>query len=280
VVPGPDADAPTEVSPVAAPTETQPLPVLPPVVGTPSAASTSGPAAPPFASPSSFGSPPPPVGPATSAERAADGSGGGGSASKRNLLIGLAVVVVVAIVAFLAISGNDKDDTSAIRGRIIDSIQTSQSGVSDKDAKCVADYVIDKVGADRLKGVDFKADDPPSGSLGDDIVQAEVAAIQKCHVNPSPGTTAGGSDTGGTSGGVATGGIGSIGDIESFKKILTDQYESTLGLSHDKASCLANAMGEAVESGKLNQQDAFGDFFDYLDKCGISLDEISGANNG
>jgi hypothetical protein len=38
-------------------------------------------------------------------------------------------------------------------------------------------------------------------------------------------------------------------------------------------------MAQAVKDGKLEQQSAFGDFFEYLDKCGVSLDEITSAGS-
>jgi hypothetical protein len=145
----------------------------------------------------------------------------------------------------------------------------------------MADYIVDEVSADRLKGVDWDADATPPGDLGRDITDAYAKAVSKCKVDLSDST--GGGDTATTDLGSTdsnTGGLGDVGDVDAFKDLLTKQYESTLGLSHEKAQCLADAMGKAIKEGKLDQQDAFGDFFDYLDSCHISLSELSGTPSG
>ena len=252
------ADAPTEVT--STPDHTQPLPTLPDPT---SSGSYGGLAAEESA---------PPIGPASR-----DGSGG----SRRNILIGVGILVVVAIVAFLALSSDDDDSgSSAISTRLADSLQDGTPGLADDDADCLADHIVDQVGSDRLKGVDFDAETAPTGDVGTDFVEAYADAVRECDVNPdgSSSDTDDGDDgsTPGDTDGDDT--IPDIGDMDSFRDLLADQYEQTLGLPRDKAECLADAMGEAVSKGQLDQQDAFGDFFDYLDSCDISLDEITGSN--
>ena len=243
------ADAPTEVT--STPDHTQPLPTLPDPTS-----SFGGLAAEESA---------PPIGPAST-----DGSDG----TRRNILIGVGILVVVLIVAFLALSSDDDDSGSdAISTRLADSLQDGTPGLADDDADCLADHIVDQIGSDRLKGVDFDAENAPTGDVGPDFVEAYSDAARECDVNP-----AGGTDDGTTPGGTDSDTIPDIGDLDSFRDLLADQYEQTLGLPRDKAECLADAMGEAVGKGQLDQQDAFGDFFDYLDSCDIALDEITGSN--
>jgi hypothetical protein len=248
-----DADAPTEVT--ATTDRTQALPTLPDPT-------------------SSFGGlaaeePAPPIGPAST-----DGSDG----TRRNILIGVGILVVVLIVAFLALSGDDDDSGSeAISTRLADSLQDGTPGLADDDADCLADHIVDEIGSDRLEGVDFDAENAPTGDVGTDFVEAYADATQECDVNPD-GSSGAGDDDGTTPGGTDGDTIPDIGDLDSFRDLLADQYEQTLGLPRDKAECLADAMGEAVSDGQLDQQDAFGDFFDYLDSCDIALDEITGSN--
>lgn len=274
VTPAPSGwtSTPTAEVPVTgdAPTETMSAPVIPP----------SGPSA--FADEPA---PPPPLDPAAPVS-AVDGGGEGNGDARRNILIGVAILVVVGIVAFLAISGNDDDSTSnEVADRIVASLDKSQPEISKKDASCMADRIVDEVGADRLKDVDWDSDTTPPGKLGSDITDAYAKAFSKCNVSPSGsdgGSNTTDSDSSDSTDGSDsnTGGLGDIGDVGAFKDLLAKQYQSTLGLSEEKATCLADAMGKAIKDGKLDQQDAFGNFFDYLEGCKISLSELTGAPAG
>jgi hypothetical protein len=65
--------------------------------------------------------------------------------------------------------------------------------------------------------------------------------------------------------------------LAQFRTLLTEQYRSNLGLSEEKASCLANTMADAIEEGELDESQSFDAFFEYLDACGISVSELGGA---
>jgi hypothetical protein len=214
---------------------------------------------------------PPPVAPGPPTVEGDDGGGGSG---RRNLVIGVGILLVVALVAFLAIKGSDDDSqTSAIADRIVDAVNKDEPGIAKKDARCMAEHIVDEVGADRLKDVDFSSSTPQAGKLGNDLATAYANAVSACHV--TLGGSSGGSST--TAGSGTTGGLPDIGDVDAFKKLMSDQYEATLGISHEKATCLADAMTQAIKDGKSDQLHAFSDFFDYLDLCQISLDQLRGA---
>jgi hypothetical protein len=73
---------------------------------------------------------------------------------------------------------------------------------------------------------------------------------------------------------LGTGGF-TDGDMED---ILTDAYQD-MGLSEDQASCLTDRIVEAMESGELDQEQAFSEVFSYLSDCDISMDDFDPAAN-
>jgi hypothetical protein len=132
---------------------------------------------------STWGSPPPPPSytppPAPAGPLGPDGSGG----SKRGLLIGGAILaaVVVAVIAFMALGGDD--DESDVRTQLAAQFR-GNSGLSDDQADCVADHVVDEIGADRFEDVDFDADEPPA-ELADDLFAAATGSLEACDIDPA-----------------------------------------------------------------------------------------------
>lgn len=83
-------------------------------------------------------------------------------------------------------------------------------------------------------------------------------------------------EDGGDSGG-QTDGLTDTGELPAdFEDILADTYEETLGLSREKAECLAGSLSEDIQSGALDEEEAMGAFMEYLSDCDISLEEIGG----
>ena len=243
-------------------------------------------APPPFASPdeptavtavptddtSSYPTAPPPYVPPSPV---ADPSGGGGS--KRGLIVGGAILaaVAIAVTAFLALGGDDEDD---VRSQLASTI-AADSEMSDDQASCVADLVVDEAGEDAFDGADFDAEDPPPefvaavGSIGIDTLMEECDLDEQAFGDP--GSTDEGTDEGtdesadggldpSTTGGFTDGGM---------EDILTDAYEE-MGLSEEQASCLTDRIVEAMESGELNQEEAMSEVFSYLSDCDISMDDF------
>lgn len=67
------------------------------------------------------------------------------------------------------------------------------------------------------------------------------------------------------------------GDLpDDYEEILADTYETQLGLSREKAECLAGKLVSAIEDGMLDQDEAMSEVFDYLSDCDISMEEIGG----
>ncbi len=63
---------------------------------------------------------------------------------------------------------------------------------------------------------------------------------------------------------------------ENFDEMLSEAYEG-MGLSPEKASCLADRISEAVSSGELSEDDAFSGFFGFFEDCDIDPSEITGG---
>jgi hypothetical protein len=76
---------------------------------------------------------------------------------------------------------------------------------------------------------------------------------------------------------------GTIGTIDpsalpdDFEQQIADIYENTMGLSQDQAECLAGKIGDAVQSGDLDEEQAMSDVFGYLADCDIDLSDITGG---
>jgi hypothetical protein len=201
----------------------------------------------------------------TGAAPGSEGDGGSGSRAKRNLLIGAVLVVVVLIVAVLAIGGDDDDSSrSAVTSRIADSIRSDDDGISRTQADCIAKVIVDDVGLDRVSDIDFEADEPPKGDLGVDLGRAYQRGLDRCVSGGAPG--------GDSSPGAQ---LGDLSERE-LEEQLSSQYTS-MGLDADKAECLGGKMAKALKDGDGVGNQAFGDFFDYLDECDVTLDELSGT---
>lgn len=170
-------DAPTEVVPAAS-GWTDPTSTFPTVSEDPASTWGSTPAPP---GPPSYTPPPAPTGPI-----GPDGSGG----SKRGLLIGGAILaaVVVAVIAFMALGGDD-DDKSDVRTQLAAQLR-GNSDLTDEQADCVANHVVDEIGADRFEDVDFDAEEPPA-DLADDLFAAAAGGLEPCDIDPADFTGAG-----------------------------------------------------------------------------------------
>jgi hypothetical protein len=211
---------------------------------------------------------------------AAPSGGGSDRRAMRNILIGAVIVIVVLIVAVLAIGGSDDDDSrSAVTARIADSIRADDSGFSRGQAECIAKVIVDDVGLSRVKDVDFDAESPPKGDLGKQLALAYGKGTSQCATRDGSSTGGGSIDVGGATSGTdsAAEQLGALSESD-LKRQLSDQYKG-MGLSEEKADCLGGKMAEALKKGQDLGDKAFGEFFDYLDECHVSLDELGGSTS-
>lgn len=224
----------------------------------------------PAAAPGPIPPGPTPPGPPTGATMSAASSG-----SKKGLMIGAAALAAVAVVvaALLLSGGNKNDDRDRIRTQM--AAQINQGGHLSKDqASCIADAIIDEVGVEKLKDVDFTASEPPP-AIADALTAAAVGSLAKCNVDASdlvrPTDTTDGSTA--TSGGT----FGSGADLPAdFEQQLATIYEKSMGLPRVKARCLAGKIRDAIRSGDLSQEQAMSDIFGYFAACNIDMSELKG----
>jgi hypothetical protein len=204
-----------------------------------------------------------------------DGAGRGGRpSSTTRIAVGVGLVAVVAIIlAVVVLAGGDSSGSSA-KAKVADVLE-SQDHLTHKDATCVADHVVDALGASRLDHVkDFNPATPPK-DLAADLPSAVSDGVVQCHVDtskiPAGGPLTSGTDT------TSPLGIADPGDVGSLRDLLANQYETGFHLSKEKATCLAKAMTDAIASGKVVQGDAASsDFFTaFLDACHVSLDDLA-----
>ena len=163
--PAPDAaDVPDAAEPpvAEAPGWAEPTTTMPTASTDPTASWPTTPAPP---APPSYTPPPP----ATGGPLGPDGSGG----SKRGLLIGggILAAVAVAVAAFLLLGGGDDGDDD-VRTQLAAQFRANSELTNDQ-ADCIADHVVDEMGADAFKDVDFTADEPPE-AIQEELFTAAV----------------------------------------------------------------------------------------------------------
>lgn len=227
--------------------------------------------------PATAAPPPPPAYVAPPADAAGE-SRPDGDGSNRRVLVGAGILAVVAIVVAALLLGGGSDDDEDIRGQLASELK-SGSGLSQGQAECVADAVVDELGEDRFKGVDFSAEEPPPG-LADDLFTAAFDSAEQCNLDPSD--FGGSSDTSDTTEGDESNGttdddiLGGGSLPPDFEDQIAQIYEDSLGLPPAKAACLAGKIADAISSGDLTQDEAMSDVFSYLSDCDIDMSEITG----
>jgi len=275
--PAPTAETPAAPGP--APTAVGPVPTQDPTAVWPAPDALTPPAA-------AHGGPPPPAAPATPV--AAEGAGGGG---RKGFFIGLGVLLVVllGVGAFLLL-GDDDDD--ADDGDERERIRTEMAAaIADDDiprsvTECMTDRIVDELGVDRLRDVDFSADGPPA-DLEDDFNDAARAAYLAC----SPEDDLGLGDDPGRDDDLDLDdldldldddlGLGDDLDLddvelgEGFVEMLAGMYADMFDLSPQKAECLAEKIADSIDSaGAIDEGAMMTEIFDHFADCDISLSEL------
>ena len=176
----------------------------------------------------------------------------------RKILIALAAAVVLGCVAAGVVVLRGGDDAAAQRRELTAAFAghlESTGQMSAKNAGCVAKSAVDKIGAERLKGVDLKKADLPD-RVKTDFVAAVAAGMGSCKV------IATGSDT-----------KKEVPVAETVDS-LTAVYADQLGIDDKRAACVAETVvgwqlgPDAVEDGGKKP------LTDALDACGIKLSEV------
>jgi hypothetical protein len=204
-----------------------------------------------------------------------DALGAASSGSKKGLMIGAAALAAVAVVvAGLLLTGGNKDgDRERIRTEL--AAQINDGGQLSKDqANCIADAIIDEVGVEKLKDVDFTASEPPA-AIADELTAAAFGSLAKCNVDASD--LVGATDTTDASTAASDGTSGSGAELPAdFEQQLATIYEKNMGLPGAKARCLAGKIRAAIRSGALSQDQAMSDIFGYFAACNIDMSEFKG----
>ena len=213
----------------------------------------------------------------------ADGSAGGGS--RKGLVLVLALLAIVGIVVALVLVGDDddvsSDDADRYASQIAEQLQ-GQGSVSDEDAKCVGDYVVDEIGASRLKDVNLSSSEAPP-ELEADFQDAVQDAFTECNVSLRDSSSTEGTDDALSLGPLqATDSSATDEASQMTEQQYVDYYTSQLGLSQEKAECLAQRSADTVASGETAQDEATAKFYEWLTECNISLEELqqSAADSG
>ena len=206
----PAPEAPTESLPTAATGDAPP-----PVPGEPDATivgATGAGSDPTSTWPAAPGAPapPPPYVPPTPA------SDGGSGGSKRGLLIGAGILaaVVAAVIAIMALGG---DDDPSVRAQLASKLRAEEDSLSGSQAECVADLIVDEAGEDAFADTDWDADDPPPEFISALLSVGLTTLAEECDISESAfgGDTDGG-DSSTTDGSGDGGSYGSDPELDAL----------------------------------------------------------------
>lgn len=89
-------------------------------------------------------------------------------------------LAVPLVLALAACSGGKETSVSDVKTRVAD--QLEESGLDRKAAECFAGEIVDEVGADKVKDVDFSAKEPDAAAA-EDIAAAAAKAISVCDLD-------------------------------------------------------------------------------------------------
>jgi hypothetical protein len=96
---------------------------------------------------------------------------------------GASALAVVLVLGLGACGGDDGGSEADIKSEIAD--QLAEDGTLDREtADCFAQVIVDEIGADKLKDVDFSSDEPPE-DLQEEFTGAAVKAIDACDLDLS-----------------------------------------------------------------------------------------------
>ena len=182
------------------------------------------------------------------------------------------------MVALVLTKDDDGGGTSGdrIAAKFAEQLQ-DQTRVTDEQARCVGQYVVDEIGASRLQDVqDLQQSNAPA-DVQADVNQAVQRAFTECDVAQADLLPP--DESGGTSGAVGTDATAEGSSTVPSGQILTesqykDYYQQSLGLSEEDAACLAARSSEAEASGEIEQGDGVSQFYQWVDDCGIDPDEL------
>lgn len=169
-------DAPAdEPAPVDEPTVVEPAPAADTTAAWPTAAAA------PSAWPGATADPGAPAPPPPYVPTQPVSSGGGGS--KKGLLVGggILAAVAIAVIAFLALGG---DDESTVRADLASKIREESEGeLSGQQADCIAGLLVDEKGEGAFEDVDYDADEAPQVVLDafEDIGLDEL--VDRCDID-------------------------------------------------------------------------------------------------
>lgn len=102
--------------------------------------------------------------------------------SRSSRLAALAVLAISLIVS--GCSGGDEVTDDDVAEDLSTELQRGPTGLSADDADCVAESLVEQLGADELTDVDFAADEPPEGDR-EELAAAVQQALSSCEVDLS-----------------------------------------------------------------------------------------------
>jgi hypothetical protein len=101
---------------------------------------------------------------------------------RRSTVLSSLVVVTLGLTA--GACGGKDDDPEDFKDELIDEFKAADLGFTEDQAECSADILIEVVGEDDLKDIDFSADEPPE-ELADAFAKAGSRIVADCDIDLS-----------------------------------------------------------------------------------------------
>lgn len=101
---------------------------------------------------------------------------------RRSIVLGSFFMVTLGLTA--GACSSDKDDPEDFKDELIDEFKAADLGFTTDQAECSADILIEVVGADELKDIDFSAEEPPE-ELTDAFATAGAQIASDCDIDLS-----------------------------------------------------------------------------------------------
>jgi hypothetical protein len=101
---------------------------------------------------------------------------------RRSPLIG-SLAALSLVVALAACGEQDEPTADEVQADVSEELQAYDGDLTDEQADCIAEAIIDEVGQDEVTDIDF-ADDSPT-ELGEEFGAAAIAARDECLGEPA-----------------------------------------------------------------------------------------------
>lgn len=101
---------------------------------------------------------------------------------RRPVLTRAAVLCALVSAALVGCGGAGDREPADLAADLSEELQEGRLALAPDDADCVAEVLVDEVGAEELEDVDLSADEPPA-DLAEQLTAAALTATERCELD-------------------------------------------------------------------------------------------------